>query len=125
MDIVSAYFPETKPKGALRLRPCLVIRVYHNPEDGLFMCELAFGTKNLKTWSRIGQDVIIQNNNDLNECGLAVATRFDMDPANRVPLPWNNLFFGCWTGNATPRIGSLPTDYQKDVAFILMKQIAG
>lgn len=125
MDIVAAFYPESNPKGELRLRPCLVLAVRHNPQERLFMCEVAFGTKNLKTWSRIGKDLIIQNNNDLDECGLAVATRFDMDPANRAPLPWNEDFFGCWGGKSSPRIGSLSTDYQKDVAFILMKQMAG
>ena len=125
MDIVAAYFPESNPKGALRLRPCLVLRVWQNAQEGLLACEVAFGTKNLKTWSRLDKDIIIQNYNDLDDCGLAVATRFDMDPSNRATLPWTTEFFGCWTGKRSPRIGALPTDYQKEVAFILMKQIAG
>jgi hypothetical protein len=125
MDIVAAYFPESNPKGALRLRPCLVLRVLQNVQEGLFACEVAFGTKNLKTWSRLDKDIIIQNSNDLDLCGLPVATRFDMDPSNRVALPRTPEFYGCWSGRRSPRIGSLPTDYQKDVAFILMKQIAG
>lgn len=125
MDVVAAYFPETNPKGALRLRPCVVVKVLQNVEAGLFACELAFGTKNLKTWSRFDQDVIIQNSVDLDACGLAVATRFDMDPNNRATLPWTDEYFGCWSGRSSPKIGTLPTEYQKDVAFILMKQIAG
>lgn len=98
MDIVAAYFPESNPKGARRLRHCLVTRVWHNAEERLFVCEVAFGTKNLKTWSRMEKDIIIQNSNDLDLCGLPVATRFDMDPSNRLPLPWTPEFFGCWTG---------------------------
>ncbi len=123
MDIVAGYFPETKPKGALRLRPCLVTRVLQNIETGEFACELAFGTKNLKVWSRTGLDVIVQNTSDLDEMGLAVATRFVLDAKLREILPWQHANFGCWTGRKSPRIGTLPLAYQKDYAFAMMKQL--
>lgn len=123
MDIVTAYFPETKPKGELRLRPCLVTRVLQNTETGQFACELAFGTKNLKHILRANVDVIVQNTSDLNEMGLAVATRFDLDLDKRAILPWDAIYFGCWIGKESPRLSALLEHYQKDYAFKIMKRM--
>lgn len=60
-DIVACYFPETKPKAELKLRPCLVENVYQSKKTGLYAVDVAFGTKNLKTSARNGLDVIIHN----------------------------------------------------------------
>ena len=117
-DIVTGYFPEISPASAgPKLRPLLVTRVLTNRVTGDFACEVAYGTSSLKIATRQLDDVIVQNINDLDEMGLAQATRFVVDPKQRVILPWKTDHFGCWTGKRTPRIGTLLTTYQKDVAF--------
>jgi hypothetical protein len=121
MDIVAAYYPETKPQGALRLRPCLVTAVYIDEDTSEYLCDVAYGTKTLKQWARMGHDVIIQNTSDLDSMGLAVATRFNLDLAYRVRLVWGDRDFGCWTGRTTPRIGTLTEHYQRDYAFCMMR----
>lgn len=107
-SIVTAYYPETNPKGALRLRPCLVKAVVEY-EDGEKGCLVYFGTKHLKVFKRQGWDVIVQNAGDIAQFGLAMATRFDLD--SEEPLPWHPDFFGCWRGKPTLRLGELSADY--------------
>jgi hypothetical protein len=119
MDIVTALYPESKPKGELRLRPCLVTATYQDEETSLYLVEIAYGTKNLKAWARNGQDLIVQNSTDLDEMGLPVATRFVLD--QRVVLRWSGEVFGCWDGKKTPKIGALTEDYQKEYAYCMMK----
>jgi hypothetical protein len=124
MDIVAAYYPETKPKGELRLRPCLITHVYIDEDSLEYLCEVAYGTKNLMHWARIGHDVIIQNSSDLDSMGLSVATRFNLDLSCRVRLVWGDRDFGCWTGRPSPRIGALTEQYQREYAFCMMKQMS-
>jgi hypothetical protein len=124
MDIVTAYYPETKPKGDLRLRPCLVTAVYVDEDTQEFLCDVAYGTTNLKAWVRMGKDVIIQNISDLDSVGLPRATRFNLDIKDRVRLVWGDRDFGCWTGNSSPRIGTLTDHYQREYAFCMMKQMS-
>jgi hypothetical protein len=124
-DIVAAYFPETKPKGALRLRPCLILDVFQDEDSGEFACRIAFGTKNIKVTQRQGRDIIIQNSHHLDEMGLPFATRFDLDDHNIVVLPWTSEFFGCWRRYHSPKIGFLLETYQKDYAFIMAKRGIG
>ena len=118
-DIVTAYFPETNPKGELRLRPCLVLEVMRGRSSGAIACKLAFGTKRLKFVQRRNLDLIIQNAGDLQEVGLPMATRFDLDADNLAILPWAESHFGCWSGRRHPRIGSLTEKYVKDYAYIM------
>ena len=121
-DVVTGYFPETKPKeGGPKLRPLLVTKVLRNKRSGEFACEVGYGTSNLKVGQRFLDDIIIQNMGDLNTIGLLQATRFVLDPKQRVILPWSASHFGCWTGYASPRLGTLTTDYQKDYAFAMMR----
>lgn len=119
-DIVAGYFPESKPKGDLRLRPCLVLNVLKGTSSGSIACKVAFGTKNLKIVQRKNRDLIIQNSTHLNEIGLPLATRFDLDERNLVILPWTEEFFGCWTGYKHPKIGALLEVYIKDYAYCMM-----
>ena len=121
MDIVAAYFPETKPKGALRLRPCVVTRVLRNVNNGEIACEVAYGTSKVTAFSS-GDYIVVHNTSDLDSMGLGMATVFVMDTARRAILPWNDTYFGCWTGKKSPKIGALTTEYQKEFAFIIMKQ---
>ena len=124
-DIVVGFYPESQPKaGTPAHRPCLVTAVYADEAKAVFACEIAFGTKRLKTLSRGDIDLIIQNSTDLDEMGLAVATRFDLDSATRVVLEWNDTNFKPWTGYNTPKIGALTLPYQKDYVWLMAKRNA-
>jgi hypothetical protein len=124
-DVVTGYFPETKPgDGGPKLRPLLVTRVLRSSRTGGFACEVAYGTSNLKVAQRLLDDIIIQNSGDLDALGLLQATRFVLTPRDRVMLPWSVDYFGCWTGYTTPRLGTLSTEYQKDYAFAMMRWAA-
>lgn len=118
-DIVTGYYPETKPKHALRLRPLLVLNVYKNASGTAYACDVTFGTKNIKFVQRKHLDIIIQNSVDLGHIGLPMATRFDLDEENIARLPWDDEFFGCWTGRSHPKLGSLPEPYVKDYVFFM------
>lgn len=122
-DIVVGYYPESKPKaGTPAHRPCLVTHVYQDALTGEFACEIAYGTKHLKTVARIDRDIIIQNYSDLDAMGLPVATRFNLDLECRVVLEWKPPNFKPWSGHKTPRIGALTLQYQKDYAWIMARQ---
>jgi hypothetical protein len=88
-------------------------------DSGAIACRIAYGTKNLKFVQRKNLDLIVQNAADLNAMGLSMATRFDLDDTNIVLLPWTEEFFGCWSGNTHPKIGSLPESYVRDYAFVM------
>lgn len=118
-DLVTARFPESNPKGELRLRPCLVLNVLRGKTDGAIACRLAYGTKNLKFIQRKTLDIIVQNHDDLDSMGLSMATRFDLDSKNVAVLPWTEEYFGCWTGYQHPKIGALSEDYIKTYAYIM------
>ena len=121
-DIVTAYFPESKPRpGAKHLRPCLVTRVLTAADAAdEYACEVVFGTKHLKIMQRQFLDVIVQNHEHMTDFGLAMATRFDLD--SHIILPWTAQFFGCWRGKRTPVVGSLTSDYVKDYAFKMLRR---
>lgn len=118
-DVVATYFPESKPKGAIKLRPCLVLDVLRGKASGGFACRIAYGTKNLKSFQRQNLDIIVQNASDLSQMRLPVATRFDLDHRNVVVLPWNEGFFGCWAGYSSPKICTLPEEYVKEYFYIM------
>lgn len=118
-DIIATRFPETKPKGRIQLRPCLVLEVLKGKTSGSIALRMAFGTKNLKFAQRQYLDLIIQNAADLNAMGLPMATRFDLDARNVAALPWTEEFFGCWTGYPHPKIARLPDDYVKSYLYLM------
>src|SRR5947209_5692872 len=107
-DIVACYFPEnqTLDEPGLKLRPALVVKVLRGKKSGGFYCNVAYGTKTLKFLKRQHLDLIIQNAEDLRHLRLYRATRFDLDLI-AVELPWTPDFFGCWSGYASPVIGTL------------------
>lgn len=117
-DIVTARFPETKPKAELRLRPCLVCQVLRESSSGAIACRVAFGTKHLKIIRRAHLDIIVQNANDLSSFGLPMATRFDLDSI--IALPWTPEYFGCWSHRSHPKIGTLTEVYIRDYAFKML-----
>lgn len=121
-DIVAGYFPETKPKGELRLRPCLILDVLQGKESEKIACRIAYGTKNLRLFQRRHLDLIIQNAADLEELRLPVATRFVLDPDQIEIMPWTERFFGCWSGYEHPKISALSEKYAKEYAYIMMQR---
>ncbi|MDP9840777.1 hypothetical protein J2T09_005565 [Neorhizobium huautlense] len=124
-DIVACYYPETKPKGELRLRPCLILDVFEDEETGEYFCLVTNGTRTLKISQRLKLDIIIQKSAHLDEMGLPYATRFALDDDNIVMLPWNEEFFGCWRGYRTPQISYLMETYQRQYAYIMaLRQVA-
>ncbi len=120
-DIVTAFYPETKPKpGSKRPRPCVVTRVQKDNRSDAYACTVIFGTKNLKIMQRQFLDIIVQNHEDITAFGLGMATRFDLD--SPVTLPWTPQFFGCWSGKRSPVIGHLTEVYIKDYAFKMLRR---
>ena len=122
-DIVAGYYPESKPRADTPAnRPCLVTKVFQDDETGRYACEIAYGTKTLNAVARGDKDLIIQNYSHLDEMGLPVATRFNLDLNKRVVLEWNESNFKPWSGYKTPRIGQLTLHYQKDYAWMMGKR---
>lgn len=122
-DIVTGYYPESKPKDDTPARrPCLVTRVYEDVETGVFACEIVYGSKHHKIATRSDKDIIIQNFSHLDEMGLPLATRFDLGPENRVVLGWDEPDFRPWNGYRSPRLGHLLLHYQKEYAWLMAKQ---
>ena len=120
-DIVATYFPESiAPEPGLKLRPGLVVSVHKGNKTGAYACRIAYGTKNLKIIDRRHLDIIIQNARHLPMLGLHRATRFDLD--HIIMLPWTKEFFGCWSGNASPRIGALIETYIREYAYLMMRR---
>lgn len=121
-DIVTCYFPESEPKpeGKLKLRPALVLSVLRGKTTGAWAVRVAYGTSTLKLMQREHLDLIIQNATDMRLMGLAKATRFDLDEV--VTLPWTRTHFGCWSGYQSPLIGTLLTEYAKDLAWLMLKR---
>lgn len=124
-DIVAGFYPESKPRqGTPAHRPCLVTHVFENQATHAFACQIAYGSKHLKTVTRSDKDIIIQNSTHLDEMGLPMATRFDLDPENRVVLEWSPPNFVPWSNRRTPRIGHLTLEYQKEYAWLMATRYA-
>ena len=121
-DIVACWYPERHKKDSPgpASRPGLVTQVLRGEQTGRFACRVAFGTKKLKIVQRSHLDLIIQNSEHLDQLGLGMATRFDLDLI--AFLPWGVEFFDCWTGYRSPIIGSLTEDYIREYAFLMMRR---
>lgn len=123
MDIVTGIYPESNPRGGVpSVRPCLVMNVYQNKKTNEIALNIAYGTKNLKLLTREGKDLIVQNVSDLNAMGLPAATRFNIQDSYRVNLLWGPSNFACWPNRSHPRLGSLLTDYQKELMWLVARQ---
>jgi hypothetical protein len=122
-DIVATYFPEhTDPDNpGLKLRPGLVVKVLRGKTSGKIYCNIAYGTKQLKITKRGKVDLIIQNANHISQLGLARATRFDLDCV-ATELPWNEEFFGCWSGKSSPIVGALTENYIREYAYLMLRR---
>jgi hypothetical protein len=121
-DIATTWYPEDDHPDdpGPKLRPCLVLKVLQGKTSGTFACDMAYGTKELKIIKRRDKDIIIQNTAHVQQMGMAVPTRFDLDCVAR--LPWNEEFFGCWKGHQSPIIGSLTEYYIREYAWVMMKR---
>jgi hypothetical protein len=112
-DVVTCLYPND-PKG--RLRPCLVLEVLVGSESG-YAVRLAYGTKNLDKVARRKIDIIIESQSDIDACGVAIATRFDLE--NTAVIPWEPPDCDCWHGEYSPKLGSLPKNHQVDCSYKL------
>ena len=112
-DIVTCLYPGD-PKG--RLRPVLVLETQAG-SAGSFAVRVAYGTTSLDYATRAKIDLIIDAAADIDACGLAVATRFDLE--NIATIPWEPPFCDCWRGFDTPILGELPVAQQVECAFKL------
>jgi hypothetical protein len=112
-NIITCLYPND-PKG--RLRPCLVLEVLAGSKGG-FAVRVAYGTKSLDKATRGKIDVIIESRSDIDECGIAVPTRFDLEET--ATILWEPPDCGCWQGESSPVLGELPTIQQVDCAYKL------
>ncbi|WP_146006743.1 hypothetical protein [Bradyrhizobium forestalis] len=78
---------------------------------------VAYGTSKLNKAKRGEIDLIIESQEDIDECGLAVATRFDLETT--AVIPWEPPDCDCWHGQYSPKLGSLSIDRQVDCAHKL------
>lgn len=118
-DIATCWFPRAPDKHpGPDLRPGLITGVLRGNSTGRFACRVCFGTTNLKIMQRGGRDIIVQNARHIDQFGLQRATRFDLDTV--LTLPWNDRFFGFWSGYSSPIIGSLTEVYMRDFAYKMM-----
>ena len=106
-DLVWTRFPETTPpeRPGPKPRPSLVLGVYEEA-DGAALLLVAPGTTRLKQ-DRRPLDFRITNFAEMQACGLAYATRFDLDAL--LPLPYTREWFVplAAAGKTTPVIGRL------------------
>ena len=104
-DLVWTKFPEDEclERPGPKSRPSLVLGVYEE-EDGGAILLISPGTTKLKE-DRRPFDFRITNYAEMQTCGLAFATRFDLDAV--VPLPYTKKWFIPLdaTGKTSPIIG--------------------
>jgi hypothetical protein len=112
-SVVTCLYPGD-PKA--RLRPCLVLGVATGSAGG-YAIHVAYGTSQLDKDKRGDIDLIIEDAADINACGIALATRFDLE--NTAAIVWEPPEFDCWHGRYSPVLGSLPRDKQIDCAYKL------
>lgn len=112
-NVITCLYPKD-PKG--ELRPVLVLAVLSGSEGG-YAVRVAYGTKSLDHKTRGEIDLIIESKNDVDTCGLALPTRFDLEEI--AVIPWEPPDCDCWRGRYTPVLGELPADKQVDAAYKL------
>jgi hypothetical protein len=76
---------------------------------------VAYGTKSLDKETRGQIDLIVESEAELDECGLAIATRFDLEET--AVIPWEPPDCDCWHGRYSPVLGALPMSQQIDCAY--------
>jgi hypothetical protein len=84
---------------------------------GGFAVRASYGTSSLDYETRGKIDLIVDSPADIEACGLAVATRFDLEET--AELPWEPPLCDCWRGYHTPIIGELPVKQQVNCSYKL------
>lgn len=110
-QVVTCLYPGD-PKA--RLRPCLVLGVAVS-KTGSYAVHLAYGTSQLDKATRGGIDLIIEKESDMEACGIAVPTRFDLETT--AAIVWEPPEFDCWRGEYSPILGMLPREKQIDCGY--------
>ena len=125
-SIVTGYIPEKKPEGGKpKCRPLLVTQVLRKKGDGRIYLRVAYGTSKIKLLERAGSDLIVQNIDDLDACGLMTPTRFVINPADQFIRPWDADHFAPWGGSGTPRRGKLTDEMQREYAWLMSQYLTG
>lgn len=123
-NIVTGFFPEVSPKEswATNPRPLLVCGTAQNPDTGMFLCRIAYGTSQQHDEAH-QNDLVVANLSMLNLLSLKTPTRFVIHSGKQmVILPWTERFFRPWTGKESPVLSRLPEDMQRHVGFVLGSQ---
>ena len=122
-NVVTGFFPETSPKEtwATDPRPLLICGTGQNPDTGMYLCRVAYGTS-VKLDRSHSNDLVVSNLSLLNLLCLKKPTRFVISSGKHmVILPWTEEYFRPWTGNRSPVLSRLPDDMQHYVGYILGK----
>ena len=112
-NIITCLYPND-PKG--RLRPVLVLETRAG-SAGTIAVRVAYGTTSLDHETRGKIDLIIEDEAEVDACGLAASTRFDLEET--ATIPWEPPLCGCWKGFDSPIIGELPVPQQIECAYKL------
>lgn len=112
-NVITCLYPND-PKG--QLRPVLVLETLAGSGGG-FAVRVAYGTKSLDYETRGKIDLIIDSAPDIDACGLAIPTRFDLEET--AMIPWEPPDCDCWRGRYSPILGELPVKQQVDCAYKL------
>lgn len=111
-SIVWSRFPDHGiPGPSPKPRPALVIR--SSPEENVVFVAYATTSKTDKIYST--EFLISVNDDDFEQTGLALTTKFDM--GHTVQLPYNSEYFSVAPQRPggpiprTPRMGTLPASY--------------
>ena len=119
-NIVTGFFLEASPKDswATNPRPLLVCGTGRNPETGMYLCRIAYGTSNLSR--QHPDDLVVGNLSMLNALCLKKPTRFVINSGSEMNImPWEPRFFRPWSNYSSPVLSRLPDDMQQHVGFVL------
>lgn len=115
-DIVTGFFPETRPKPtwADNPRPMLVVGVFRSKSSGRVWVRVAYGTSQVEKVRP--PNLIIGNMSHLDALNLPKPTAFVIHPGNQwAIIPWSEEHFAPWSSFATPIISRLPKEMQEYV----------
>jgi hypothetical protein len=118
-DIVWCRFPDNLNLDApgIKDRPALVLQTAHSSPGFRPEVRVIYGTSNLKTATR-PFDFFVKNLWEMDEAGLAQATRFDLDRV--LWMPWASEFFmSPGPRYPSPVMGSLSENSRRLLGFVI------